>query len=915
MSLNLFFIYFVLFSLSKQEIKPENLTKIKDFPNENNKSNIILEKIKSKIRKLVQENEEEPILGNSISLVIEFVSFVQKYLKDHPYADLNNEIIEECLYEGIVENLNDEDLLNTCIRGSGKSLNDFGNEFECDSIFQPSAEYFTLHFYLEEATTLTSEEDAFFFDFLKQRYFYIGLCIPKKCNRAVRFLLNNTKTLGMLYKYPHLRDFKLFYKDENLKRDLIDELCYNFFWWMLIIILFFCFGKLFIGICRIIAFNKGYQSLAKKELDLDSFIKERKESNDEKDNKKGEDDMKINDSKNDDRKESLSLLNMKYNDQNNELSEIYNRDINGSFNDNIDLFNPFNDYIKKLPLHYRVMKAFDLFDNISTLTQLSNKYYNSNNIKRFYLIRFVLMIMNIVYQLVYSQMELPYKDFINKDFYNSFAFVFIKFCMNASTFWITLDAVIIGYKLMSFMKKEIILSKNSKLKFYNLSKILLLVIPKFIVFIICFLCLHLFATDLTFTIIENNNVFSSFLYYKDLIQARSYTSREFNESKNFKTFLKFFIPFHLNYLDFFKNTDINDTNYINYNNYTNCTNCTNYTNEYSDYEMPSPFLTNTNLFVNVYFNEFYLLIIMILISYISYILRNKIFDFAILFINIILFILPIFDLNSSIDDIIKKDHGNVLYSLKYVLGQNYTEKYTHYFINFFYFGFLIGVMKFYHDEEKLYSNKNKNKIFPMHLPFEFCKIIIIFINKLKFIYKRIIFILSFFIIFLLSGISYFEMNKNADYGENIKNPFYLIENYNDKKPFYYFFLYEKNLNGIFFFIILIMYIVYPKSKNIMKLAETQGFILIERISFSFFCSFVYIIYAQFSIFIINIQISHLDIYLNTLGIFSIICTASILITTTFELPLRQLIKFIMNRNIENRIKNSYSKNDDPFKES
>ena len=101
----------------------------------------------------------------------------------------------------------------------------------------------------------------------------------------------------------------------------------------------------------------------------------------------------------------------------------------------------------------------------------------------------------------------------------------------------------------------------------------------------------------------------------------------------------------------------------------------------------------------------------------------------------------------------------------------------------------------------------------------------------------------------------------------------------------------------------------------MKLAETQGFILLERISFSFFCSFVYIIYAQFSIFIINVQISHLDIYLNALGMFSIICAVSILITTSFELPLRQLIKFIMNRNIENKIKEVYSNNENILKES
>lgn len=893
MSLKLILLIFAFFSISKQQINLDNLNTINNFSHVKNKSNIIIEKILPKIRKMTQEYEEDPNLGSPISLIIELVSFVKDYLDKYPYADLDNEIIQECLYEGIVENLNDRDLLNMCIRGSGKSLNDFGNEFECDSIFQSSAEYFTLQFYLEKADTLKSKEDDIFFKFLEQRYFYIGLCIPKKCKRAVKFLLNNEQTLALIHKNGHLRNFTLYYKDDFLKNDFIIKSHYQFYRYALFIYIIFCFVKLIIGLGRIIKYNKGYQTFLKNQFDIDSIISQRKENDNENSKKEVEnEDMKINDSRNDERKESLSLLKMKYNDQSNELSEIYNRNFNGSFNsnDNAELYNPFNDNIKKLPFYIRLIKAFDLFDNINILTQLSNKYYNSNNIKSLYLIRFVVMIMNIIYQLVYSQMELPYRGFINKEFYNSKFFIIIKFCMNASTFWITLDSVIIGYKVMAFMKKEIVLSKNNRLKFFNLTKILLFVIPKLLVFIISFICLHLFAPDLTFAIIQDNKVYSSFLYYRDLIQNRTYTTRELSLNSNSKKVIKYFIPFYLNYLDFFKK--------INYN-------TTPETAEFSDFEIPSPFLTNTSLFANVYFNEFYLLILMIFISYISYILRNKIFDFIILIINVVLYILPIFDLNEPLN---KK---NQIYSLKYALGQNYTEKYTHYFINFFYFGFMIGVMKFYHDENRSRS-KSKKKISSIHLPFEFCNNFIIYVNKIKFIYKRIILLLSFLIIIIFSIISYNNMKQNADYG---KTEFFdLIIGYN-KQSFYYFFLFEKNLNGIFFFIFLIMYIVYPKSKNIMKLAETQGFILLERISFSFFCSFVYIIYAQFSIFIINVQISHLDIYLNALGMFSIICAVSILITTSFELPLRQLIKFIMNRNIENKIKEVYSNNENILKES
>jgi len=887
--MKLIFIFSVFFSFLILQIKPENITRINDIPNSNSKYNEIKEQIISKIRKLAQENEEEPVLGSPISLIIEFVTYVTGFLDRYSYVDLKNENIEECLYEGIVENLNNKPLLETCIRGSGKSLNDFGNEFECESSFQSEAEYFTLHFYLENTSTLTSEEDAFYIDFAEQHYFYIGLCIPKKCRNAVKYLLNNTETLDLLYGIGKLSNFSYIYKDDipDLKDNLTSFVVYYFFWTF--VILSFC--KLFIGIGRIIACNKGYQSLVKNKIEIGQLIDDEKKNDD--DNKKNEE------KENGSRKES-SLLKMTLNEQSNNFSEIYNKKINGSFNsnDNLDLYNPFNDNLKKIPFYWRIVKTLDFFDNINILTQLSNKYYNSHNIKSLYLIRLVLMLMSIIYQLVYSQMELPYRGIIYDTFYKFPAFILIKLCTNASTFWITLDALIIGYKIMTFIKKEVNLSKNDSLNFFNLSKILLLVIPKFVVFILSYICLHLYASELTYEICQRNKVFSSYLYYKDLIQNKTYTAKN---GRTLDGIIKFFTPFYINYLDFLQNIeklnknkvkDFDSTTIIgNISDY----NYTFYEFETSDLEVPSPFLTNTSLFVNVYLNEFYLLIIMILIAYFSYKLRNKIFDLVILIINIILFFLPIFDLNKH--QIKEKQK----YTLRYILGQNYTEKYTHYFINFFYFGFMIGVMKFYHDENK-FRKKSKDKIAPIHLPFELYKNIIVFIDKLKFYCKRIILWLSILFLIILSGVSYLEMFLNL-IEEDESNTFIILNG--KKKAFYYFFLYEKNLNGIFFFIILIIYITYPKNKNIIKLAETQGFIILERISFSFYCCFSYIIYAQFSIFIIYFQVSYLNIFLNTLGMFLIICTVSILNTTFFELPLRQLIKSLMNKDIEKKLENKF----------
>jgi hypothetical protein len=202
----------------------------------------------------------------------------------------------------------------------------------------------------------------------------------------------------------------------------------------------------------------------------------------------------------------------------------------------------------------------------------------------------------------------------------------------------------------------------------------------------------------------------------------------------------------------------------------NISNITEQTIIESSIGIPSPFLTNTELFVNVYFNEFYLLIIMIVITYFSYILRNKIFDYIILGINIFLYFLPLLDesINKHIQD--KKD---LKYTLRYVLGQYYTEKYTHFFINFFYFGFLIGVMKFYLDENFFNQKKRKEEKEDLKLGYEFCQKIIISLNKIKLRYKRIILLLSILSIFLISSSFFFLMLKpGSEFDIDMTNSLY-----------------------------------------------------------------------------------------------------------------------------------------------
>ena len=874
----LFLVLFQIIIQIKTSFPYDEHIHLVDYPNilkllsslniNNNKTK--LEKI-SKLRKMLEEGGEEEDRENRVpTIVFELFDAFAFFLDVNNLTQLlDYEEIETCFFDGILENINNLNLINYYLDGSGKSLNDFGNEFICDYNIRRNVSYLTLHFYLGQNYQREIKEK--FFD---QRYFFIGLCLPRKCMDAAKVLIKEDNFLNITHN-ASLANFKIY-----VNEDVIEESnkLSGFYFILITIYIVLNALKIIVGILRVIFMNKGYEGFYAAKLkkddigEINSSISEINNSFNDSFTGKNNKDISFSSQKSGNGSGSSSMS----------PPTSYDIDINENFvSEGENLYNPLSDKEKKFPKFLKLMKLIDLFDNIKLLSTNSNKYYTSQRIKSLYIIRFFLMLMIVVYQYMYTQVFLPSKNYYNVDFYSSYGFTFVKFCTNASTFWITLDAVIFGYKLMSFLKKEIKLSKNLKANYLSFLKFLLLIIPKFFLFILSFTLLHLYASKLTFELCKGNNVFSNYLYYNDTVQQLTYSVRNNNKSIDF---FKNFIPFRLNYIDFIEN--VTRIEYIH--------NFSTITSDPSGYEIPSPFLTNTDLFVNVCFNEFYLIILMIFIAYISYVLKNKIFDLLILIINTILFVFPAIERFNPYKRNIEEQN----YTFQYVLGQNYSEKFTHYCINFFYFGFLIGVMKFYHDQNDYNMKNKKNNFSHIILPFEFCKKFITLLNGFKFCVKRIILLSCIFLIFLNASSFFIIEGNKISYSDNIDFP--KIEGFVK-----FLFFYEKNISGIFFFILLIMYILYPKSTYIMKIAESTTFIVVERISFCFFISFNYLIYAQFCVFIMSIQMSYSNLVFNTVGMFFIIFIFSLLNTALFELPVRQLIKYLMNKNLEEKFRHFF----------
>ena len=851
-----------------------------------------------KMRNLLsEESSDEKDKGSKVpTLLFElFDSMAFLFYKNKLTYLLNNEKVETCFYDGVLENIKNKQLIEIYLEGSGKSLNDFGNEFLCDYKIRRNVSYMSLHFYMGTNKYLSDKEE--FFD---QKYFYIGLCLPRKCMDAVEYLIRDKKIKNLTH-YVGLSNYKLYV---NEKVDILSKQLNAFYYWFMLVYGILNLIKLLISIWRVIWLNKGYELFYSEkygylEENLEEKFEEKKDEEKLEEKKessfsglKEENDISnsciINNTIT-----SMDVLRLgtkessKSSEKNIDIATMYNKVINENIiSEEENLYNPFKSKEKKFPTYMKIIKVFDLFDNLYLLSSYSNRLYNSKNITNFYLIRFFIMQMNIIHQIMYTQIFYPSKNYYNLEFYSSVWFVFIKFCINGPTFWITIDAILFGYKLMSYLKKEVKLSNGFEASYKSFLKFLLLIFPRFFGFVFAYLLLHLYSNRLTFELAKNNKVYANYLYYNDTIQQMSYTLRNNNGTSNF---FRNFIPFRLNYIDFIKNVTIFTHN--------NKTSEDNFTSDVSGYEIPSPFLTNTELFVNIYFNEFYLVLIMVLITYISYRLKNHLFDLIILIINVILYIFPAIPAMNPYKGNI--DERN--YTLKYVLGQNYTEKFTHYFINFYYFGFMIGVMKFYLDQN-IYESKKKKLLFgKIDLPFQFCKKVIIKINSLKLYVKRIILWSCVIILFLIASSFSLLEGRKLSYENNIE--------YVQVKGFTKFlFFYEKNLAGIFYFISLLMYICYPKSTYVNKISNSGIFILNERISYCFFCSFSYVVHTQFCVFIMNMQISFTNILFNTVGIFAITFGFSLISTALLELPVRQMIKACMNKNLEKRFFNFYKLN-------
>ena len=786
----------------------------------------------------------------SIIIINIIKSFQENYSYDNEcYKELSEEINNTY---GIEHNK----LYPWFIDHMGKGLNDLGDELEClNSLINTTfliVKINTIEFFFKN--------DKKLFHYLEVEDFSVGVCIMLSCNQTLHIYfqylievlknmdeMNNTK--NKIDTNETIVEFIEFFNFSNKYKYTI-----------IICFITYIFIKLTVGIIRLIIFPKGYDKYIAKTLQKNGKLE-----------KIGQEEQKA----------------------------FLQRNVDDDLLLTEDLdYNPFFDLELYFPKKIKIFKFFDFFSDFSFLTTKRNRYYNDNGLETIVFMKAVVILFLIFYGSFYSLLSLPSKDIFNKSFFKSFFLLFYKMSINSFTCWIVLEGAYATYKLMFFIKTEMIenaISNNNKMP--KIEKKLFVIYGKFILLFIPKVCMFF--------------IIYYFFYYKvedfhSLLNAkRTYT---YIIDRIFKSSIKCGgNPFHI----------------FNYNIFSK---------DYKDYD-------ECYEFTYVYFNIFICSFLFMIILYLSFSIRNKIFEIIIILINIVLFFVSVSLIK---DDLADKNNKYRYYNL---VGQKYSNKIFYSLIGFYNLGYILGFMIFhyenniylfkkninvkneirktimsninikennklseeniiedinnikennnnnYDNDDNIFENNNNNsfeKSKPTNLnyyPLSFLKNFLIFLNDLGGCTKKWIILICIILLVLFS--SAFQIYLN------VKDTEFDIE-YTTFIKLY--FLYEKHIFIIIFFIMNSVLIVLPKKKGFKNIINSSFIIAIGRAGFTITCLYYFLCYFCFSSFFIKVKFHIPTFILISIGNFLIIFFVCFICNIIFELPIRIVVKKLMRIN-------------------
>jgi len=510
---------------------------------------------------------------------------------------------------------------------------------------------------------------------------------------------------------------------------------------------------------------------------------------------------------------------------------------------NVELIKDENNNEKQLskkelyPRFYSLYKFCSLFNSYKILfKKKDNMYYNETYLYLILFFRFIGLILKVLIYNLKFMIQNPSKEIDNITIFNALVINVIKFASFGDIIIIITESILVSYKLMSFLRKY---SLNEEPSFKLFLKFFLYIIPSFFSVVIYFISLY-FANDLVIwvlVVIFQEDFSTTILHLKNNIVDCNFCV---NNAKSL-------IPFYLHYRNF--------TNQI-----------------YSD--------DSCFQFMLIMVNLFYCYCIFIVLIFISFKIKNKIFDIVISLLFLISFFLPH---NISCQSYLK-DHN--YFNINLLYGESCSTTYTHLFINYYFIGILIGFAIFYNND---ITNENSFQNSDNYKPFHYLSNINGAIFKSPTWVHALIITITISIQALLS-MSFQIYNKfNLD-PKNLKD-------LNDFDDFLY--LNEKKIFALALGILITFLYNFKSESKLKNFGNNILIITINRLGYAFYSSIESLINHFIITFKFAYSISAPNIIFSTFGFISFIIFLNLLIYPYNEFSIKTLTKKLLKISKDN----------------
>ena len=471
---------------------------------------------------------------------------------------------------------------------------------------------------------------------------------------------------------------------------------------------------------------------------------------------------------------------------------------------------------------------FSIFDNAKFLSEKKNVFFNQFNLETIAYFRIIAMILMTFINNFEVLIKIPSRYFFYESFYTQYSTFILKFASFSVDIWLCLDGFETMYKLISYYKKYNLNRENKKNSFRYLLKFYLSSGYKLISFLLFFIIVN-YCTKYFIHLLSSGPLFQ---YYANHI---------YNDRMDDKQKFKFLIPgYSLFYFYYYK--------------------CSIFLNI---------FISKYSL---IFINEFYAYTLLIIIFYLSILLKNKFFDFFIIITNFGLYIANFWIVEF-------KSNEGIYYSYQLVFDNFVTTRYPHIVFNFFFLGALASLICFYNKD---ISSSNSICNVTGKIPFKFCYDMIKFFDFLK-EKGRTFWVFFLIAIQILISLSFYFLVKLND--NTIFIPFNNLQRF--------VLCYESGLFVFLFCIILILIFFIRREKEGREKNYSSIIILIERTNFSFYHTINLVMYSFYCFFNFQVKLNIQNLIIVALAFFFIVFFVNLILTLGFVFPFKILNKYLI----------------------